>query len=266
MTGEPGALSPLEWAAVSAVTIGLVLLAFLPGSHRRRRVARVALWVGPLWWIIGIAPVLVAGYESPRHAYLASVAWAALLGIAYDELTRVPGRVWRVAAMASAAAILAVYLLQLRLVVREWNTASAISERAAARLEQEALAAPPGSLVIVGVPIRIWEWAFPFVTRPPYTSVDLNAHARIVAPQRLHCCQAPWFEATKETLRAWMSDAEHPPIVALYVNPRTGRIARLTDAENPVLRSVIPVLLETNTADTLDRAIFDVLEKLVGGG
>jgi len=264
VTGEPGALSPVAWSAIGAATVALMLAAFLPGTVRRRRVARAALFIGPVWWIIGVAPVLVAGYESPRHAYLASVAWAGLLGLALDELLRMPGRVWRAAAVASAVLVLSIYLLQLRMVVREWKVAAATSKRAAARLEREALAAPRGSLVIIGVPVRIWEWAYPFVTRPPFTRMDLNAHARVIMPLKLHCCRAPWFDDTKKMLREWVAQPDHPPIVALYTDPRTGSIARLTDAENPGLRTVIPMLLDTGSADALDKALVDVLEKMVG--
>jgi hypothetical protein len=127
------------------------------------------------------------------------------------------------------------------------------------------MAAPPGSLVIIGVPIRIWEWAFPFVARPPFTQTDLTGRTRILAPQRLWCCQAPWFDASKAMLREWLASPEPRPIVALYVDPRSGAIARLTDSERPDLRAVVSQLAETDSAETLDQGILDVLRKLLGG-
>lgn len=266
VTGEPGSLSVPDWMAVSILTSGVILAALLPDRGTgRTRTAKVALFFGPLWWLIGIAPVLVAGYESPRHVYLASVAWAMLLGLGFDTLARQrPGSRWRAAVPAGAVALLAVYSWQLEDTVREWNRASAISKRAVARLQREALAAPPGSLLIVGVPIRIWEWGLPFVAKPPFTRTDLTARVHIVAPQRLHCCQAPWLDATKAILREWSARPEHPPIVALYVDPRTGVISRLTDAENPDLRSLVPVLLEIDSAVALDKVLTDLLEDVVG--
>ena len=54
------------------------------------------------------------------------------------------------------------------------------------------------------------------------------------------------------------------PIVALYVNPRTGAMSRLTDQDYPALRTIVPTLLQTDTLDALDRAILRMLEDLVG--
>ena len=39
---------------------------------------------GPIWWSIGVLPIAVAGYHSPRHVYLAAVGWAVVLGIAFE--------------------------------------------------------------------------------------------------------------------------------------------------------------------------------------
>jgi hypothetical protein len=276
--GEAGAVSVAGWIAAAVVVVLLVVLSFSKSDGGRR--ARTVLCLGPLWWLVGIAPVLVAGYESPRHVYLASMGWAILLGAALDwgqtGVRRAfdsrdhllaqgrrsgPGLIPAIC----AAAVVVFYLVKLVPVVREWNTAAAISKDAASRLEQEALSAPPGSLVIIGVPIRIWEWAFPFVARPPFAQTDLTARVRILAPQRLWCCQAPWFDASKTMLRDWVADPEKRPIVALYVNPRTGSIVRLTDSDHPDLRSVVSQLADTESAETLDQGILDVLRKLLGG-
>ena len=43
-------------------------------SHLRRR--KALLYFGPVWWAIGVLPIAVAGYHSPRHVYLAAVGWA----------------------------------------------------------------------------------------------------------------------------------------------------------------------------------------------
>jgi hypothetical protein len=270
--GEAGPVSALAWVGAAFIVVMLIAVSF--SRSGRRPLARAALCLGPVWWLVGVAPVLVAGYESPRHVYLASMGWAILLGAAVEwGSTGVrPGSdrgqtpvAWRWAGAICAVAVVVFYLVKLIPVVREWNTAAAISKNAAARLEREAMAAPPGSLVIIGVPIRIWEWAFPFVARPPFTQTDLTGRTRILAPQRLWCCQAPWFDASKAMLREWLASPEPRPIVALYVDPRSGAIARLTDSERPDLRAVVSQLAETDSAETLDQGILDVLRKLLGG-
>ena len=54
------------------------------------------LFFGPVWWVIGVAPIAVAGYESPRHVYLASAGWAVV--VAYSDRrakAAAPGPPWR---------------------------------------------------------------------------------------------------------------------------------------------------------------------------
>ena len=72
------------WAVVIACAIAaVILLRRLPPESGRRALA-LLLFFGPLWWIIGVAPTAVAGYESPRHVYLAAAGWALVLGILAD--------------------------------------------------------------------------------------------------------------------------------------------------------------------------------------
>jgi hypothetical protein len=246
----------------------MAMAAVLPDTGTgRRRIARLALFFGPLWWLIGVAPTAVAGYESPRHVYLASVAWAMLLGLGFDVAERIRSeRGWQYAVRACAVVVLAAYAIQLRIVVREWNTAAAISKKAVARVQREALATPPGSLLVVGAPLKSWEWSVPFNFQPPYTQSDLTQRVYIVSPWRLHCCRSLWADYTRRTLRAWAARGDHPPIVVLYASPRTGAISRLTDRDYPALRSLIPVLLTMESREAIDKAILDILERLVGNG
>lgn len=263
--GEPAAPAWYMWGAAFAALVAIAVLAIArdDGGGRQHR-ARVALFFGPVWWVIGVAPVAVAGYESPRHVYLASIAWAVLLGLGLDLLLRRSARrAWRMAVAAAATTLLASYGVQLYGVVRGWNNASAVSKRAVVRLQREAVATAPGSLVIIGAPIRSWEWAAPFMAQPPYTRTDLTARVSIITPRRLHCCPAQWRDRTRFALTTWMAHADHPPIVALYVSPHTGAIHRLSDAEYPALRDLVPMLADVDTAEALDKAIQNLLERLV---
>ena len=64
--------------------------------EERRRVAALLLFFGPIWWVIGVAPTAVAGYESPRHVYLAAAGWAmVLLGLTYYVRGRIGPRRWK---------------------------------------------------------------------------------------------------------------------------------------------------------------------------
>ena len=47
---------------------------------------RPVIYFGMVWMALGIAPILVSGYYSPRHMYLASLGWSVALGIALDIL------------------------------------------------------------------------------------------------------------------------------------------------------------------------------------
>lgn len=253
----------VSWAAL-AVTVVAVGLVGLRSSIDRWRAARVALYFGIAWIALGVAPVAVAGYESLRHVYLASIGWAVALGVAFDVLWSArPVRAWRPVAAVAGAAVLAVYSVQLAGEVRTWNLRATVSRLAVADLEREALAAPDGTLVIAGAPKRSWEWAVPFVLQPPYTKVDQTKRVLLVSPWLLHCCRSDWEEYTRRTLQAWAARADRPPIVALYWDERTGDLSKLTDAEEPYLRSFIPVLLGTDNRETFNEAMTDMLRDLV---
>jgi hypothetical protein len=266
--GRVAAPTWVDWSVWGGLTVAIGLAAVMPDAgNSRRRVARLALFFGPLWWVIGVAPTAVAGYESPRHVYLASVAWAMLLGLGFDVADRATSaRTWRNAVRVCAVVVLAAYAVQLRVVVREWNTAAAISKKGVARVQREALATPPGSLLIVGAPLKSWEWSVPFNFQPPYTQTDLTQRVFIVSPWRLHCCRSLWADYTRRTLAAWAARGDHPPIVVLFASARTGAISRLTDREYPALRSLIPVLLTMESREAMDKALLDIVERLAGNG
>ena len=227
---------------------------------------RSLLYFGPAWLIFGIAPIVVANYESPRHMYLASLGWAIALGVAFEILWHAePRRVWRTITAIGAGALLAGYTLQLRTAIDGWNTAAAVSRKATIDLEREARALPRGSLLIAGAPASSWEWSLPFAAQPPFARVDVSTHVRIVSPQRLACCRFQWNDDTRHTLRSWLDDPSQPPLVALYWDARTGALSRVTDRDEPFLRSLVPILLDTPTPDALDRTMLDMLARAVAG-
>jgi hypothetical protein len=155
--------------------------------------------------------------------------------------------------------------VQLHAAVSRWNALAAVSKKAVADLEREALAIPEGSLVIAGAPASSWEWSLPFAAQPPFTHTDISKRVRIVSTMKLHCCRAQWNAHTRHTLASWHNTPNHPMLLALHWDPITGRLSRLTDREEPFLRVMVAVLLETPTADTLDSRLQELLDKLVAG-
>ena len=71
-----------------------------------------------------------------------------------------------------------------------------------------------------------------------------------------------WDAETREALRSW--SATSAPVVALVVSP-TGEVRRLTDSDEPQLRTLVTYLLNVGSGDNLDGAILDILRKLVAG-
>ena len=239
-------------------------------SARREHALRVLGFFGVVWLALGIAPALAAGYESPRHAYLAAVGWAIALGMAVEivwssrPVRGLGRRFWPAVATLGVMLILGGYTIGLHRTVSDWSRRSAVSRLAATELETQVLGAPPGTLVLVGAPVSSWEWAAPFVARPPYASSDLTARAFIVTPRPLDCCRGRlWEDRVRQNLQAW---ATRPgaPVLALYAT-ETGEVRRLTGNEDPELLSLVHVLPEIVSGDALDSAITDILRKLVGG-
>ena len=257
--GHAGSVSLWEWLAVGVLVAALaVVLVRTPGLI----LPAAALTVG--WWAIGAAPVLVAGYESPRHVYLAAAGWAFLLGLLADQVTR--GRNQR-ASMRCAFAVLlflpvAVYAVRLNGVVQTWGSWARVSRIAVEQVSAEASRVPDGTLLLVNVPRESWEWATPFVLRPPYAPADLSARVHLITPFRLHCCGPDqWDTFTRDRLSAWARRGG--PIVAIDVAPGTGTVSRTTDAERPELRTLVPVLAGMESWQSLDRAVVRLMEQVV---
>ena len=253
------------WGLVAAVGACALLLVQGRSAEDRRRTLALLAFFGPVWWIIGVAPTAVAGYESPRHVYLAAAGWAIVIGIVTD-LGWLRARWLAVQRVVSAAAlaVVVVYLVFLHGVVSGWNRIAAVSHRAVVDVRGEVLSSLPGTLVIVGAPARSWEWAVPFSLRPPFMDVDLTERAFIVTPSVLHCCRSQWFDDTRRILSAWDAREGDAPIVVLRWHPDTGALSRITDREYPALRTVAAVLPQLNSREALDSNIVRLVEQ--GGG
>lgn len=257
--GHPGPIASGEIAALFIVSAAIVVfLVRNPGYIRH------ALCFGVAWWAIGVAPVLVAGYESPRHVYLAAAAWAFLLGMYYEANHRpvqYRSPALRAAPVAFGLAVALFYATRLHTDVQTWGSWARVSRVAVEHVSREAATVPEGTLLLVSVPRKSWEWATPFALRPPYSSSDVAERVNLVTPFRLHCCGPDqWNVFTRERLAAWSeTDAS---IVAIHVAD-TGVVSRATDAERPELRTVVKILGGTTSWQALDNAVVRLLEQLV---
>ncbi len=261
--GEVDAASPLAWVVVALAITGVWWLWWRSRLRAGTPRGGVAAFFGPVWWILGVAPLVVVAYESPRHIHLASAGWAVLLGFGFDVTMRAGHRkLWRLAVVLAGVAVLGAHGRQLVTSVNDWNARALVSRRAVADLEREALAAPQHSLILVGAPDPSWEFALPFAARPPYARSDLTAHVFLMSPRQLYCCPEQWHADTLRILEQW-SARPGSAAIALHWDPRTGALSRLTDRENPDLRTLLEILQDVNAPDALDRNIRAILTQLV---
>ena len=137
VAGDMNAPAVVVWLALAAVVA--VWLATRARTRLQRASAPVGwgrrlLYFGPVWWAIGVLPIAVAGYHSPRHVYLAAVGWAIVLGIAFEAAWLARASVtWRRAVAASAALVLLVYIVPLYRSVVDWREMADVSHTVHAR-------------------------------------------------------------------------------------------------------------------------------------
>ena len=251
---------PFGYISAIAVTTGVWFLVRSSGAASVRY-AQSTVFFGPCWWLLGLAPLVVVGYESTRHVYLASVGWTVMVGLVFHVLWHRRNPAVRCATLIASAGLFVFYAAGLRTEVAAWETRSRVSQTVVSDLEREALATPEGSLMIVGAPVRSWEWALPFAAERPFTREDLAERVSIVSPVLIDCCRDGWMERTRRTLREW-SARDSAPLVALNWDAQTGCYSRLTDREDPTLRGQVMALLETDTFEAMDRAMLAILRRV----
>jgi len=265
--GEPG-LKLAGWnAAVRVGVAAVIVFAIAAFSKTRERGAmfRPAMYFLIVWIALGVLPTVVAGYGSPRHMYLASVGWALALGAALDVFWHAPFRaVMKPLGAVLACAVVVFYGLQLRGEVRRWGVRSDVSRRVVVDIEREAIAAPPGTLIIIDPPQRSSSFAVPHALRPPFTATDIPSRVSVISHSSIHCCAANFWEPyTRGTMREWLANPARPPVIALRWNQDTGELFRLRENEDSFLRTLIPVLLEAKDVTELDRMILNISSGLV---
>ena len=153
--GGPGVRhwSTRDSAFIAVTTAVVAVVGWRLTRDSFRHLWRAAIYFGLVWVVLGMLPILMSGYYSPRHMYLASLGWAVTIGIGLDiAWVARPVGVLRPIGVAAVAALLVAYAVQLHGIVRDWSRYAAISRAAVQQLEQEAESDPEGTLVIAGVP------------------------------------------------------------------------------------------------------------------
>jgi len=72
-----------------------------------------------------------------------------------------------------------------------------------------------------------------------------------------------WEDYTRARLREWHDRTDRPPVVALYWNPQSQRMSRVSDGDDPQLRTLAAVLMETKNREALDSVIRGLLSDYV---
>lgn len=254
----------VPWMAGALALLALASIAVALLRRLATHPARGLVYFGIVWTAINLAPSLVAGYISPRHAYLASAGWAMTVALLADLLWRANLRAARVAGGLAVTVLLGVYIVELRGVLTLWEEQSAVSARAVADVEREAMAAPPGSLIVAGVPALSWAWALPFATRPPFTRTDLFDRVSVIGTAPLHCCGTEqWEPYTRSIVSAWLARPDRAPVIAMHWDRHTGTLARVSEADDPSLRTLMRQVLDTKDGAALDATLTRVLSEYV---
>jgi len=269
IVGETGVA--MEGARVALAVVGTLVAVTMVGVARGRdavaAASRPAVFFGVAWIGFAIAPTIVAGYASPRHMYLASVGWAILVGLGYSVLAAsAPTRVMRVVASVVVVALIAWYGRELRRDLALWQTRTEVSRLAANDLAREAAALPDGALILVDAPGRSWNFSLPYAVRPPFTARDDTRRVGIVMHSSIYCCPANvWEPAMRGLLRDWLANPARPPVVALHWDADTGALSRVSESEEPYLRPLMQILLESPTVATFDARVVDIGARFVKG-
>ena len=101
--------------------------------------------------------------------------------------------------------------------------------------------------------------------RPPYQRTDLRARVFIISPRALSCCTAPWYEETRQAIRAWSSGAGRDSAVALRWDSAHGSAVSCDRPDSPQLTALIRALVDM-PADDLDRNLRRMLDILPVSG
>jgi hypothetical protein len=167
-------------------------------------------------------------------------------------------------------------LLALLWAVGQWNAGARLSERMVRETEREALSAPRGTLLLLGVASRThtpwiwtwnWMWAVPFALEPPFMSAEVSGRVFVIVRPEAHCCpKDQWLVHVRETVSRWSRHPDRPPVEALAWTLPSGELIRRTETEDPQLRAKVLELPAAPSPDELRMKVHGLLVPLGGTG
>jgi hypothetical protein len=212
--------SAMVWKIGLLIALGVCGLWLVLRAGQQRAAIRSVIFFGPVWYVLTIAPMLVA-YASARHLYVT----AAGLSIALASLI-LPERSseWRVTWAARLGLGVALVWLNGATLARNivpWIENGVESQRFVATLPGLLQHVPPGSVAIVSVPASLrerwfWAWSLPFALEPPFQREDFYGQYRIVERPDVYCCPVDQWKVAKRTA-----------LMSLWTNPTSREIAAI---------------------------------------
>ena len=267
------------------LAMGVTMLALLLAaayyayrSAKHRSLDGLLAAFGPLLFAVTLvlttlAPLLVT-YHSSRHLYLVSVGIVLGIALGFGALWGERRDALRGAAVVLAAGLLVGQAVVLTWAVGEWNHAARLSEKIRADVEREALAAPEGTLFILGAPptggtqwLWSWLWGFsmPFALEPPFTPETVGNRAAFVTRVEVFCCPGSlWQPEVRNTVNAWSASSTRPPVIALAWSVPDSNLIKVSDRDDPALRQKALSLADAPSPAVLAGALDDILRPLGG--
>jgi hypothetical protein len=247
--------SATVWKTVLLIALGVCGLWLVLRTDQQRAAIRSVMFFGPVWYVLTIAPMLVA-YASARHLYVT----AAGLSIALASLI-LPERSseWRLTWAVRVGLGVALVWLNGAALVRNivpWIQNGLESQRFVATLPGLLQHVPPGSVAIISVPASLrqrwfWAWSLPFALEPPFQREDLYGQYRIVERPDVYCCPIDQWRVAKRTA-----------LMSLWTNPTSREIAAIRPTRQGSLWLTIDHVDSQAFREQIERALRKPIEKL----
>ena len=194
----------LAWLEPLALTVGIIAVWSLAETLRDNRdgnsarLIRPLIFLGPVWYVISMLPVLAVHYLSDRHLYIASAGvslWGGFLLAGFEHSRgNLARRVLSGFRTASAVLWLVFFAVSLNARNAEWVRSGRLSRAMLEGIETLTANLPNDSTILIGEGPKIstWylDWALPFALERPFS--DVYARFRVLEPPGLYCCSNWW--------------------------------------------------------------------------
>jgi hypothetical protein len=243
------------WKTALLIALGVCGLWLVLRAVQQRAAIRSVMFFGPVWYVLTIAPMLVA-YASARHLYVT----AAGLSIALASLI-LPEKSaeWRLTWAARVGLGVALVWLNGAALARNivpWIENGVESQRFVATLPGLLQYVPRDSVVVVSIPASLrqrwfWAWSLPFALKPPFQQEDLYEQYRIVERPDVYCCPVDQWKVSKRMA-----------LMSLWTNPTSREIATIRPTRQGSLWLTIDHVDSKAFREQIGRALRKPAERL----